>query len=240
MLCYRRMQFYFDNAGDSKRFEHSTQHHAFCCDLDLAANTGLRLFAFIYGKAVSKPPSHADNGWNLYNDVDEYKRLGLIGGASSSWQLFINKDFILADSYPTQFIIPASTTESELTRAASFRSRGRVQAATWRHTGNGAVLARSSQPTPGATGKRCREDEDLIKAIANASGKSDALYIFDARSVAAATGNKMMGKGTENIHHYEGAVLIHCNIENIHHMRDSLNKLAEEVQPGEVANGWMR
>lgn len=37
-----------------------------------------------------------------------------------------------------------------------------------RHTGNGAVIARSSQPEVGWFGWRSGEDEDLIKAISDA------------------------------------------------------------------------
>lgn len=38
----------------------------------------------------------------------------------------------------------------------------------YRHTGNGAVIARSSQPEVGWFGWRSGEDEDLIKAISDA------------------------------------------------------------------------
>ena len=37
-----------------------------------------------------------------------------------------------------------------------------------RHTGNGAVIARCSQPEVGWLGWRSSEDEDLLKAIADA------------------------------------------------------------------------
>lgn len=44
----------------------------------------------------------------------------------------------------------------------------RIPAVVWRHRGNGAVIARSSQPEVGWLGWRSSEDERLLAAFVNA------------------------------------------------------------------------
>ncbi|XP_049792985.1 myotubularin-related protein 3 isoform X1 [Schistocerca nitens] len=79
-----------------------------------------------------------------------------------------NADHSLCPSYPRQLLVPACISDDTLEGAARFRSARRVPAVVWRHTGNGAVIARCSQPEVGWLGWRSAEDEDLIKAIADA------------------------------------------------------------------------
>jgi len=52
-------------------------------------------------------------------------------------------------------------------------------------------------------------------------------YIFDARGALAVTGNKFTGKGSEVSSNYVNTSLVFCNIENIHHMRDSITSLTD-------------
>lgn len=49
-----------------------------------------------------------------------------------------------------------------------------------RHVNNGAVLARSSQPEVGWLGWRSPEDEDLLKALANACSYDKELTMMDS------------------------------------------------------------
>ncbi|XP_067014667.2 myotubularin-related protein 3 isoform X2 [Anabrus simplex] len=79
-----------------------------------------------------------------------------------------NADHKLCQSYPRQLLVPACISDETLELAARFRSARRVPAVVWRHTGNGAVIARCSQPEVGWLGWRSSEDEDLLKAIADA------------------------------------------------------------------------
>lgn len=46
----------------------------------------------------------------------------------------------------------------------------RLPAVVWRHRGNGAVIARSSQPEVGWLGWRSSEDERLLAALGSACG----------------------------------------------------------------------
>jgi hypothetical protein len=58
-----------------------------------------------------------------------------------------------------------------------------------------------------------------------------ALYLVDCRAEIAAKANSLKGAGVEDSKNYTNATLKYCNIGNIHTMRNSLNALAELVQP---------
>jgi hypothetical protein len=58
---------------------------------------------------------------------------------------------------------------------------------------------------------------------------------MDCRAAIAATGNSLKGAGVENAKNYVNATLKHCNIGNIHTMRQSLNQLADLVVPSPLA-----
>ena len=51
--------------------------------------------------------------------------------------------------------------------------------------------------------------------------------ILDARPMANAMAQTAMGAGTESSDVYKGAKIVFLGIENIHVVRDSLNKLME-------------
>ena len=89
----------------------------------------------------------------------------------------------------------------------------------------------------GAKDKRCSQDEFFIKTIRELSRNKNKIYIIDARAEIAAMGNRAMGKGTENVQHYEGAEKLFCNIGNIHTMRQSLNTLVDLCEPTSIASG---
>ena len=55
---------------------------------------------------------------------------------------------------------------------------------------------------------------------------------MDARKKAAATGNKFMGKGTEDTKNYQCAVMLHMDIENIHVVRESESQVWDITRPG--------
>lgn len=64
----------------------------------------------------------------------------------------------------------------------------------FRHTGNGAVLARCSQPEVGWLGWRSPEDEDLLKAIADACAHDRQYNVTQDVSASASIG--MFGTST--------------------------------------------
>ncbi|CAL4122150.1 unnamed protein product [Meganyctiphanes norvegica] len=110
------------------------------------------------------PQSYQDRTEKLFED--EVRRLGFdLGGA---WRISLaNQDYQLCSTYPRKIVVPASINDNNLESVARFRSARRVPAVVWRHP-NGAVIARCSQPEVGWLGWRSSEDEDLVKAIAEA------------------------------------------------------------------------
>jgi len=86
-----------------------------------------------------------------------------------AWRVsMINQDHKLCSSYPQEILVPASISDSVLDKVAQFRSQKRIPAIVWRNTANGAVLARCSQPEVGWLGWRSSEDEELVRALAEA------------------------------------------------------------------------
>ena len=72
--------------------------------------------------------------------------------------------------------------------------------------------------------------------VRDLSKRKDKLYIVDARAEIAAMGNRAMGKGTENIQHYEHSEKL-CAVKRIHTMRQSLNLLVGVCEPTSIASG---
>ena len=98
----------------------------------------------------------------------EVNRLGF--DLSGSWRISsINKDLTFCPTYPAEILVPACISDQILEKVGSFRSAKRVPAVVWRHIHTGAVLARCSQPEVGWLGWRSSDDEDLVRAIADAS-----------------------------------------------------------------------
>lgn len=58
-------------------------------------------------------------------------------------------------------------------------------------------------------------------------GSTATNLIIDARPTANAVANTAVGAGTENMENYRNCKKVYSGIENIHVMRDSLNKLVE-------------
>lgn len=110
---------------------------------------------------------------------------------NGTWRISqINKDYQMCPSYPPQLLVPACISDEILGSVAKFRSSRRIPAVVWRQDklqdafnfkgfsviimiaifrhANGAVIARSSQPEVGWLGWRSSEDEDLLKALAEA------------------------------------------------------------------------
>ncbi|XP_069700991.1 phosphatidylinositol-3,5-bisphosphate 3-phosphatase MTMR3 isoform X2 [Periplaneta americana] len=168
-----------------------------------------------------------------------------------------NSDYRLCSSYPRLLLVPACISDETLESAARFRSARRVPAVVWRHTGNGAVIARCSQPEVGWLGWRSSEDEDLLKAIADAcaydrgrctmmdrgntgtptreatendtdsSNSSKKVLIMDARSYTTAVANRARGGGCECPEYYPSCEIQFMNLANIHSIRKSFHAVRQ-------------
>ena len=174
-----------------------------------------------------------------YDAVDDYRRIGLIakdGQRPTAYRIFTN-NYKLSPTYPSKFVVPSKVDDEMLKEIAKYRSKARVPAVTWIHSKSRGVIVRCAQPMRGAKDKRCSQDEFFIKTIRELSRNKNKIYIIDARAEIAAMGNRAMGKGTENVQHYEGAEKLFCNIGNIHTMRQSLNTLVDLCEPTSIASG---
>uniref|UniRef100_A0A4W5LI64 Myotubularin related protein 8 n=1 Tax=Hucho hucho TaxID=62062 RepID=A0A4W5LI64_9TELE len=104
--------------------------------------------------------------------------------------------------------------------SAKFRSRGRILTLLLPQ----AAICRSSQPLSGLNA-RCVEDEEMLQAISRANPKSTFMYVVDTRPKLNAMANRAAGKWYENEDNYSN--ICFQFVENIHVMRNSLQKLLE-------------
>ncbi|XP_076180922.1 phosphatidylinositol-3,5-bisphosphate 3-phosphatase MTMR4 isoform X2 [Ptiloglossa arizonensis] len=169
-----------------------------------------------------------------------------------TWRISqINQDYRMCPSYPPLLLVPACISDEILEIGAKFRSSRRIPAVVWRHVNNGAVLARSSQPEVGWLGWRSPEDEDLLKALANAcsydkeltmmdsiphsdigddgttTNNTKKVLIVDARSYTTAVANRARGGGCECPEYYSSCDIQFMNLPNIHSIRKSFHALRQ-------------
>ena len=85
----------------------------------------------------------------------------LCRNGKNKWRLFLN-DYLISETYPRVFLIPARFSNHEVRQAAAYRSNGRIPVITWGHHSGKCVLVRSSQPMSGLVGHRSLADERLI------------------------------------------------------------------------------
>jgi len=185
-------------------------------------------YAFFY-KPVKDFTSN--DGWRLYSPLKEYGRLGL-NEPDCEWRLTaVNKNYSFSKTYPQMLFVPRNITDNVLNYAVKFRSKGRIPVLSYIHKKNGMSITRSSQPMVGIKQNRSMQDEKLVEEIFATAKEHKSLnysnLIVDARSSTNAMANIAMGAGYENVEYYKGSRLEYLKIENIHVVRDSLNKLIE-------------
>lgn len=163
------------------------------------------------------------SGWSVYDFHEEFARQQV----SDAWRVsVVNQQFLLCNSYPPLFYVPAEIQDSTLRCSASFRSKGRLPVLCWYNAKKGNFIMRCAQPKTGPAFKNSIDDELVISKARRCNKYTDKLVIFDARSMFAAGGNMLKGKGTEDtINRYQGCQLLFLDIPNIHAVRDSLYRL---------------
>ncbi|KAG0203036.1 hypothetical protein BGX28_004562 [Mortierella sp. GBA30] len=196
-----------------------------------------QLYAFVYKPS---PAFASTDGWQVYNAKDEYERMGVLT-KNDQWRFSdVNKYFTFSPTYPQMLVVPSNISDTTLTYAAKHRSKARIPALSYMHW-NKASITRSSQPMVGLKQNRSIQDEKLIEAIfltnipqssagRTVYGSTATNLIIDARPTANAVANTAIGAGTENMENYRNCKKIYSGIDNIHVMRDSLNKLVEALQ----------
>lgn len=136
-----------------------------------------------------------------------------------------NKGQQLCKTYPEYIIVPNSISNSELEGTAKFRTKGRLPGLSYYYKKNGTSLWRSSQNKGGIT-SRSTSDENMLFKIGNTNPSTNKVVIFDARSKINAMANKLNKGGYENCDkHYTNCKLYFCDIDNIHGVRKSYEKM---------------
>ncbi|XP_007174083.1 myotubularin-related protein 7 isoform X1 [Balaenoptera acutorostrata] len=203
------------------------------------------LYCFSFNPKLDR--EEREQGWMLIDLSEEYKRMGL---PNNYWQLSdVNRDYRVCDSYPTQLYVPKSATAPIIVGSSKFRSRRRFPALSYYYKDNHVSICRSSQPLSGFSA-RCLEDEQMLQAIRKASPGSDFIYVVDTRPKLNAMANRAAGKGYENEDNYSNIKFQFIGIENIHVMRNSLQKMLEvcELKSPSMSDflwglensGWLR
>ncbi|XP_051698554.1 phosphatidylinositol-3-phosphate phosphatase MTMR7 isoform X2 [Oryctolagus cuniculus] len=203
------------------------------------------LYCFSFNPKLDK--EEREQGWMLVDLGEEYKRMGL---PNDYWQLSdVNRDYRVCDSYPTELYVPKSATAHIILGSSKFRSRRRFPALSYYYKDNHASICRSSQPLSGFSA-RCLEDEQMLQAIRKANPGSDFIYVVDTRPKLNAMANRAAGKGYENEDNYSNIKFQFIGIENIHVMRNSLQKMLEvcELKSPSMSDflwglensGWLR
>ncbi|XP_065059057.1 myotubularin-related protein 6-like [Rhopilema esculentum] len=186
------------------------------------------LYAFHYSPKEDKLLQSA--GWQLYDVTTEFHRMGT---PPEFWvESKLNKDYKLSPTYPPVVLIPASAQESVVVGSAQFRSKGRFPALSYYHKSTKAAICRSAQPLAGLN-TRSAEDEMMLQAIVRSNPASSVMYIIDTRPKINAMANRAAGKGYENVENYDNVKFQFIGIENIHVMRQSLQKMLEACDSNE-------
>uniref|UniRef100_A0A2L2YBW1 phosphatidylinositol-3,5-bisphosphate 3-phosphatase n=1 Tax=Parasteatoda tepidariorum TaxID=114398 RepID=A0A2L2YBW1_PARTP len=182
------------------------------------------LYCFHYTASNEDLPKRS--GWNKFDLQAEFSRMGL---PNQNWALTsLNKDYKICDTYPKILYVPASASNGVLLGSSRFRSRGRLPVLSYLHK-NQAAICRCSQPLSGFSA-RCVEDEQLLHYMLKSSPNKDFMYVVDTRPKINAMANKAAGKGYENEDFYKSIKFQFFGIENIHVMRNSLQKLVDTCE----------
>ncbi|KAJ2515761.1 phosphatidylinositol-3-phosphatase ymr1 [Coemansia sp. RSA 2049] len=208
-----------------------------------------QLYAFDYKQQEKSDDGAECWGWGLYNPQEEFARMG-VGVASSDvgqfWRFSdVNRKYQLCATYPPVLVVPAKISDTTLTYAAKHRSKSRLPVLCYLHP-NKASMTRSSQPMVGLKQARSVQDEKLVEAILATSeplgvaprlgGGERNNIIIDARPTTNAVVNRAVGAGSENMDHYKRCRKVYLGIDNIHVMRDALNKMVDAMQEAPAAD----
>lgn len=200
-----------------------------------------KIYAFMYkpGSLERSQP----NGWSLYDPLKEFERMGTFS-LSKSWRTTnINADYSFSPTYPAFLVVPSQISDTVLNYGSKYRSKLRIPALSYYHKFNGCTITRCSQPMVGLKQSRSAQDEKVISAIF-ASTQTPGIIgataqdnlVVDARPTTNAMAQTALGAGTENMENYKAARKVYLGIDNIHVMRESLNKVNEALRDGDISS----
>ncbi|KAJ1657691.1 phosphatidylinositol-3-phosphatase ymr1 [Dispira simplex] len=202
-----------------------------------------QLYAYFY---QPRPPLTWDKGWELYDAIREFARMG-VTEANGPWRITrANADYQLCSTYPKVLVVPRRISDRVIQYAAKYRSKQRFPVLTYVHRKNQATITRSSQPMVGLKQNRSIQDEKLVECIFTMPTLGDGEQtsgivqtnnmIVDARPTTNAVVNMAVGAGTENVEHYKRCRKVYMDIDNIHVMRESLSRLVDAVQESSLTD----
>ena len=182
--------------------------------------------AYYYYDIYKKKYINDDNdnfidGWKIYDPDDEFRYQDL--DFENTFRIIDNSKFDYCSSYPKKIVVPISMTNDDIKKCATYRTKERFPALTYRYQKNGKCIWRSSQTKSGIKGKT-NKDVLLLTKIAESSKK---LYVYDARPLLNAWANKLKGAGYEDTSAYPDIKmeLTFCGIPNIHAVRSACHKI---------------
>lgn len=188
-------------------------------------------------------------GWGRLDWDVEFARQGIGTADKLLWKVSdFNEGYQYCDTYPEKLCVPTAASKQMLIGSCKFRSRCRLPVLTYWHRANAATISRCAQPLTGFSA-RCMEDEQLMDLIAKTNPACSTLYLVDTRPRVNAVVNMMQGKGFEDARNYSNMRFHFFDIENIHVMRSSLQKLLEACQRARSvseyykqleSSGWLR
>lgn len=199
------------------------------------------LYAFMYKPGSSE---RKQNGWKLYDPLKEYERMGTFASEAPSWRTTtVNQDYSFSPTYPAFLVVPAQVSDTVLSYGAKYRSKMRIPALSYYHQFNGCSITRCAQPMVGLKQSRSAQDEKLVSAVFSSTQTPGVIgasaqdnLIVDARPTTNAMAQTALGAGTENMENYKGARKVYLGIDNIHVMRESLNKVNEALRDGDISS----
>ncbi|KAL8900573.1 MAG: hypothetical protein Q9207_005634 [Kuettlingeria erythrocarpa] len=165
-----------------------------------------KLYAFTY---LPLSPEKEVNGWDFYDARKEWERLGISEKDSEKgWRITkINTDYGFSPTYPALLVVPSAISDNTLNYAGRYR------------TLEDQMISRTSS-------------EENPKVY----GAQQHNLIVDARPTVNALAMQAVGLGSENMDNYRFATKVYLGIDNIHVMRDSLNKAIEALKDSDVTS----
>uniref|UniRef100_UPI00398E601C phosphatidylinositol-3,5-bisphosphate 3-phosphatase MTMR8 isoform X3 n=1 Tax=Pristiophorus japonicus TaxID=55135 RepID=UPI00398E601C len=203
------------------------------------------LYAFSYNPKQNE--TDRGIGWKTIDLREEFQRMGV---PNEYWaQTDVNEGYETCNTYSTILCVPKGANKPTIVGSSKFRSRGRFPVLSYYFKENNAAICRCSQPLSGFSA-RCVEDEQMLQAISKANPGSSFMYVVDTRPKLNAMANRAAGKGYENEDNYSNIRFQFVGIENIHVMRNSLQKFLEVCElkapsmsdflTGLENSGWLR
>jgi hypothetical protein len=152
----------------------------------------------------------------------------------------LNHDYSICATYPSKFFVPKNIADDVIIGSAKFRDKGRIPVLCWvapKGSNLGGSIWRSSQPKSSLL-NRSSTDEEYLKKI-------EIMYIIDCRPMLNAYANIANSGGVESLGNYHSGIqLWFASIQNIHHVRESWEKMFMLCQQfyttsnGGSTSGW--